>query len=268
MKMRKLSALLLLAICFILSSSCAKKDAITPSFEPRSLKDQGVDHLNFSMGLEEEVEGTTTAVERIPVIGGIAGNLVQALANATIERREGLTLELSPQVVELPELRNVDTRFIESVVIESVKIEIPSEVRREAQNIRQSTLGLSGASHLLEDNLDFISKIEVYLEAVEELDFSDRLLTSSELNTRWGNQTLENLSSEAVRVLEYDAKVDDVGCDGGCLNLRPLGRDLSVYLPRFGVFKVHTKILLGAVPEGKLKVKGKINFRININPPF
>lgn len=268
MKTRKPTALIALFLCFALSSSCAKKDAISPSFETKSLKEQGVDHLNFSMGLEEEVEGTTYDVERIPVVGGIAGNLLQALANATIERRQGLTLELSPQIVELPELRNVDMRFIDSIIIESVKIEIPVEVRREAQSIRQSTQGQSGAAHLLEERLDFISKIEVYLEAVDELDFTDRLLSSSELNTRWGNQTLENLSSEAVRVLEFDAETDEIGCDGGCLNLRPLGRDLAGYLPRFGVFKVHTKILLGAVPEGKLKVKGKINFRININPPF
>lgn len=261
-------SILALAICLALSSSCAKKDQITPSFEAKSLKAQGIDHLNLSMGLEEEVEGTTTDVERIPVVGGIAGNLVQALANATIERREGLTLELSPQIIELPELRTIDMRFIESIFIESVKIEIPSEVRRDAQFIRQSTSGQSGTAHLLEERLDFISKIEVYLEAVDELDPADRLVSSGELNTRWGNQTLENLSSEAVRVLEFDAKKDEVGCDGGCLNLRPIDRDLSNYLPRYGIFKVHTKILLGAVPEGKLKVKGKINFRININPPF
>ncbi len=259
---------LALATCLALSTSCARKDAITPSFEARGLKEQGVDHLNFTMGLEEEIEGTTMNVEQIPVVGGIAGNLVQALANATIERREGLTLELAAQVVELPELRRIDMRFIESIIIESVRIEIPSEVRRQAQTIRESTRGQSGSSHLLEDNLDFISKIEVYLEAVDELDPDERVLSTNELITRWGNQRLENLSSAAVRVLEYDAETDDVGCAGACLDLRPVAQDLSNYLPRYGIFKVHTKIVLGAVPEGKLKVSGQIKFRININPPF
>ena len=252
----------------LISMSCAKKDAISPSFEALTLKQQGIDHLNFTMGLEEEVEGTTTAVERIPVVGGIAGNLVQALANATIERRQGLTLQLAPQVVDLPELKSVDNRFIESIEIESVSIEIPPEVRREAQLLRQSSQGQSGSSHLLEDNLNFISKIEVYLEAVDEIDPNERLMSSQEMHTRWGDSVLENLSTSAVRVLEFDAKEDNVNCDGACLKLRALGRDLSSYLPRYGIFKVHTKIVLGSVPRGKLKVRGAIKFRININPPF
>lgn len=256
-----------LILCVILSS-CGKKDAIDPAFETRTLSDQGFDHINFTMGLEEEVEASTSTVEEIPVIGGIAGSLVQALTNATIERRGGLTLTLAPQVVDLPQLKTVDNRFIKSIVIENVTVEIPDQVRREAVQIRQNSSGLSGNSHLLEDNLDFIKKIEVYLEPVEELDPRERLVSQQELRTNWGDALLENLSTSATKVLEYSNVQDKVSCKGGCINLRPVEEDLSHYIPRYGIFKVHTRIVLDKAPEGKLKVQGKIKFRINIIPPF
>lgn len=255
-------------ILIVISVACGKKDVISPAYEARTLSEQGFDHINFTMGLEEEVAATTSKVEEIPVIGGIAGNLVQALANATIERRQGLTLSLAPQIVDLPEVKTVDSRFIKSIVIESVQIEIPTEVRRQAAHIRQSSHAQSGHSHLLADNLDFIGKIEVYLEPVEELDPRERLMSEQEMRTQWGDALLENLSSSAIKVLEYDKKQDEVKCQGGCLSLRALNEDLSHYLPRYGIFKVHTKIVLASVPAGKLKVRGKIKFRININPPF
>lgn len=264
-RMRNTASVLIL---LMILGGCGKKDAIDPAFETRTLSDQGFDHIDFTMGLEEEVQASTGAVEEIPVIGGIAGNLVQALTNATIERRGGLTLTLAPQVVDLPQIKTVDNRFIKSIVIERVDVEIPEKVRREAVQIRQSSSGVSGTSHLLEDNLNFIRKIEVYLEPVEELDPRERLVGEQELRTNWGDALLENLSTGATKVLEYNNAQDRVACEGGCISLRPMEEDLSHYIPRYGIFKIHTRIVLAKVPEGKLKVQGKIKFRINIIPPF
>ncbi len=222
--------LMILAIPMIFTS-CGKVK-LTPLVSPMTineLRDEQPIHFSYKID-ETQIDEYAKNTGKFPIFGKLFQSIAFVLANSTISSKDGHVLDLPMVDVELESLGEVDFDYVEWVRLDSLTIMIENANRK--------------------DNLDFISKIEIYAQLDEAI--------------KGVPQDSEGFS----RLVYFDITKHQLDCDGKCLNLKMENINWKELLKKNKKIKLRPKIVINSVPKSSMALAGLVGFSVKFNLGF
>ncbi len=223
----------LFILALITLTSCIK-ESVEPLWEVETWDKELITFDYHAKGLEVDRVGED--IGDIPVVGSIFQRLAEALADISIENEDGLEVIIDPQVLNVPELNEVDFTYIKLISLSSVQV---LSVQR------------SSAKESVGSTLKFIKKIKVYLKAEKAIGSSDGAVTE-------GHGQL---------VLSYDkAKIDEASnCQRTCLDFHVHDLNWKEVLMENRKFTISIKLEIDETPKKDLQLNAHIQFKVGID---
>lgn len=229
--MKKTVCLLLILVALMGFTSCGK-EKLTPLVKPMTVDQLRNDQpINFSYKVDAtQIDEYARNTGKFPVFGKLFQTIAFVLANTTISTKGGIDLDLEAMDVDLNSLSEIDFTFIDWIRLDSLLLHIDNAKRK--------------------DSLGFIEKIEVYaiLDHAQE-----------------GFPVNEN---GMVKLVSFDKKLNDLECEGRCLNLKIEKINWKELIKNNPKIKLQPKIVINSVPKSTMALAGSVSFSIKFNLGF
>ena len=261
--------------------SCAE-ESIDPLWEIETLNEQrsGKPYVVTYPIQDLEVSRFADDIGDIPVVGSIFQRLAHVLADISIEEENGTAVNLSPQVINVPELDEVDFDYIKNVNLLAVHLTIKEILKEE------------------NTELNFIKNLQVYVSVLKFADDPnevDRIYSTDNLaagtingdslgtddqiirdldRSRGGlnNETSEedDEASGRILILSYSKtkSKSNVSCKGTCIDLNVHDVDWKGILENNRKFIVGVKFEIDRIPKGELELNGFVRMSVGLKAPF
>lgn len=211
--------------------SCGK-EKLTPLVSPKTVNQLTNDEpIHFTYNVEPtKIEEFAKTTSKFPIFGKLFQAIAFVLANSSITSKGGVELEMDPIELDLNSVGTINFMFIDWIRLNSLTARIDDSKKK--------------------DSLKFIEKIEIFA-------LLDHNLPGVNLDE--GGMT---------RLVYYDKKIHDLGCNGQCLNLRIEKIDWKELIRNNPKVKLQPKILINSVPKSTMALAGSVSFSIKFNPGF
>ena len=229
--MKKTISLLLILVALMGLSSCGK-EKLTPIVNSMTVNQLRNDQpINFSYKVDAtQIDEYARNTGKFPVLGKVFQTIAFVLANTTISTKGGMELDLEAIDVDLNSMDEIDFSFIDWIRLDSLLLHIDNAKRK--------------------DSLGFIEKIEVY--AI--LDHPQKNFPVNE--------------NGMVKLVSFDKKLNDLECEGRCLNLKIEKINWKELIKNNPKIKLQPKIVINSVPKSTMALAGSVSFSIKFNLGF
>jgi hypothetical protein len=229
--MKNTISMLLILMALMGFTSCGK-EKLTPVVNPMTVNELRNDQpINFSYRIDStQIDEYARNTGKFPVFGKLFQTVAFVLANTTISTKGGMDLDLDPMDVDLNSMTAVDFTFIDWIRLDTLLLHIDNAKKK--------------------DSLGFVEKIEIY--AI--LDHPQEAFPVNE--------------NGMVKLVSFDKKINDLECDGRCLNLKIEKLDWKQLIKNNPKLKLQPKIIINSVPKSTMALAGSVSFSIKFNLGF
>ena len=229
--MKKLGLVIIILGTLFVVSSCGK-EKLTPLVNPKTINElTNNEAIHFSYDVEPtKIDEFAKNTSKFPIFGKLFQAIAFVLANSSITSKGGVELALEPIELDLNSVGTIDFNFIDWIRLNSLTAKIDGSKKK--------------------DSLQFIEKIEIFAMLENNL---------PGVNLDEGGMT---------RLVYYDKKIHDLGCNGQCLNMRIEKIDWKELIKTNPKVKLLPKILINSVPKSTMALAGSVSFSIKFNPGF
>lgn len=230
--MKKTVSVILIILGILGLTSCGK-EKLTPMVAPKTVNELRNDQpINFSYKVDAtQIDEFARNTGKFPVFGKLFQSIAFVFANTTISTKGGMELDVDPIEVDLhTSMSEVDFTFIEWLRLDSLILHIDNAKKK--------------------DSLSFIEKIEVYA-----------ILDSSQSHLPFSESTM-------IKLVSFDKKLNDLECDGRCLNLNIEKVNWKQLIKNNPKIKLQPKIIINSVPKSTTALAGSVSFSIKFNLGF
>jgi len=229
--MKNMAFTLLILLALMGLSSCGK-EKLTPAVNAKTVNELRNDQpINFSYKIDAtQIDEYGRNTGKFPVFGKLFQTVAFVLANTTISTKGGMDLDLDAIDVDLNSMSEIDFTYIDWIRLDSLLLHIDNAKRK--------------------DSLEFIEKIEVYA-------ILDQPQEGFPLN-----------ENGMVKLVSFDKKVNDLECDGRCLNLKIEKLNWKELIKNNPKIKLQPKIVINSVPKSTMALAGSVSFSIKFNLGF
>jgi hypothetical protein len=229
--MKNTISMLLILMALMGFTSCGK-EKLTPVVNPMTVNELRNDQpINFSYRIDStQIDEYARNTGKFPVFGKLFQTVAFVLANTTISTKGGMDLDLDPMDVDLNSMTAVDFTFIDWIRLDTLLLHIDNAKKK--------------------DSLGFVEKIEIY--AI--LDHPQEAFPVNE--------------NGMVKLVSFDKKINDLECDGRCLNLKIEKLDWKKLIKNNPKLKLQPKIIINSVPKSTMALAGSVSFSIKFNLGF
>jgi hypothetical protein len=229
--MKKAASILIILLSALTLSSCGK-ERLTPMVSAKTVNELRNDQpINFSYKLDAtQIDEFARNTGKFPVFGKLFQSIAFVLANTKISTKGGMELDVDPIEVDLNVMNEVDFTFIEWLRLDSLILSIDNAKKK--------------------DSLGFIEKIEVYA-----------ILDTIQPNFKTNEDGM-------VKLVSFDKKLNDLECEGRCLNLNIEKVNWKELIKNNPKIKLQPKIVINSVPKSTMALAGSVSFSIKFNLGF
>lgn len=229
--MKKAASIIIILLSTLALTSCGK-EKLTPMVSAKTVNELRNDQpINFSYKVDAtQIDEFARNTGKFPVFGKLFQAIAFVLANSTISTKGGIELDVDPIEVDLDVMNEVDFTFIQWLRLDSLILSIDNAKKK--------------------DSLGFIEKIEVYA-------ILDTIQPNFQVN-EYG----------MVKLVSFDKKLNDLECDGRCLNLNIEKINWKELIKNNPKLKLQPKIVINSVPKSTMALAGSVSFSIKFNLGF
>lgn len=229
--MKKAASIIIILLSTLALTSCGK-EKLTPMVSAKTVNELRNDQpINFSYKVDAtQIDEFARNTGKFPVFGKLFQAIAFVLANSTISTKGGIELDVDPIEVDLDVMNEVDFTFIQWLRLDSLILSIDNAKKK--------------------DSLGFIEKIEVYA-------ILDTIQPTFQVNEHG-----------MVKLVSFDKKLNDLECDGRCLNLNIEKINWKELIKNNPKLKLQPKIVINSVPKSTMALAGSVSFSIKFNLGF
>lgn len=230
--MKKTASLTLILLAALAFTSCGK-EKLTPMVSAKTINELRSDQpINFSYRIDStQIDEFARNTGKFPVFGKLFQSIAFVLANTSISTKGGMELNVDPIEVDLnTTVDEIDFTFIEWLRLDSLILHIDNAKKK--------------------DSLNFIEKIEVYAiieNGIENPPFAE---------------------STVIKLVSFDKKLNDLECEGRCLNLDIEKVNWKELIKNNKKLKLQPKIIINSVPKSTMALAGSVSFSIKFDLGF
>lgn len=242
--MYKKATILPLIWVLLAATSCGFKEEVVPLAAPAPLAGTELEIVVPISSIE--IPNLTEQVNSVSLIGPIFGNIASSLADLTLHEDDGKEVPVDPVVFEFAALEGANLNAIRELSVKAIK--------------------LNAMANNEEISLHFFRKIEVYLEAKQELLGHENV--TQEESEAFVDENAPTKQVKGELVLSYDRDIHTLRCLTRCMDLQVDQADWKRILRDGRRFVLRTRVVVDSIPSSDMKIGGKVVVRGKIDPGF